>query len=98
MQPSRPVMPLSSVLEPLHARAIAESHARSRAFGLREHAGAWWWVGVALTGGAFVYEHAIVKPDDLSRVNRAFFTTNGFVGIALFVVGLADLLARGLGG
>ena len=37
MQPSRPVMPLSSVLEPPHARAIADSHARSRAFGLREH-------------------------------------------------------------
>ncbi|HVU72168.1 MAG TPA: menaquinone biosynthesis prenyltransferase MqnP [Mycobacteriales bacterium] len=67
------------------------------AFGLREGAGAFWWIGVAVTAGAFAYEHAIVKPDDLSRVNRAFFTTNGLVGIALFAFGLFDLLARGLG-
>ena len=40
---------------------------------------------------AFAYEHHIVTPDDLSRVNRAFFTMNGFVGIALFVFGVADL-------
>jgi 4-hydroxybenzoate polyprenyltransferase len=52
---------------------------------------------VVVTAGAFAYEHAIVKPDDLSRVNRAFFTTNGFVGIALFAFGLIDLLTRGLG-
>jgi 4-hydroxybenzoate polyprenyltransferase len=54
-----------------------------------------WWIGLALTAIAFAYEHAIVKPDDLSRVNRAFFTANGFVGIALFVFALIDLVARG---
>jgi 4-hydroxybenzoate polyprenyltransferase len=53
-----------------------------------------WWVGLVLTAVAFIYEHAIVKPDDLSRVNRAFFTANGFVGIALFVFALLDLLVR----
>ncbi|MGH8793768.1 MAG: menaquinone biosynthesis prenyltransferase MqnP [Stackebrandtia sp.] len=52
------------------------------------------WVGLALTAAAFVYEHSIVKPSDLSRVNRAFFTANGFVGIALFGFSLADLLLR----
>ena len=50
-----------------------------------------WWVGLALTAAAFVYEHAIVRPDDLSRVNRAFFTANGFVGIVLFAFALLDL-------
>ena len=54
-----------------------------------------WWVGLALTAGAFVYEHWIVRPSDLSRVNRAFFTANGFVGIALFVFALLDLVVRG---
>jgi 4-hydroxybenzoate polyprenyltransferase len=44
---------------------------------------------------AFAYQHAIVKPDDLSRVNRAFFTANGFVGIALFAFALVDLVVRG---
>jgi 4-hydroxybenzoate polyprenyltransferase len=53
-----------------------------------------WWIGLALAAAAFVYEHAIVRPDDLSRVNRAFFTANGFVGIVLFVFALADLVLR----
>jgi 4-hydroxybenzoate polyprenyltransferase len=58
-----------------------------------------WWIGLALAAAAFGYEHAIVRPDDLSRVNRAFFTANGFVGIVLFVFALADLVVRsGLGG
>src|SRR5205823_8575015 len=54
-----------------------------------------WWVGLALTAIAFGYEHAIVTPADLSRVNRAFFTANGFAGIALIVFALADLVVRG---
>ncbi|WP_045877396.1 menaquinone biosynthesis prenyltransferase MqnP [Pseudofrankia sp. DC12] len=67
-------------------------------FGLMEHFGALWWVGIAVTAVAFGYEHAIVRPNDLSKVNRAFFTANGFVGIALFVFALADLVIRGLRG
>jgi len=55
-----------------------------------------WWVGLVLTAAAFAYEHSIVKAHDLSRVNRAFFTANGFVGIILFVFALTDLLARGV--
>jgi 4-hydroxybenzoate polyprenyltransferase len=53
-----------------------------------------WWAGLAVTAAAFGYEHAIVKTNDLSRVNRAFFTANGFVGIALFVFALLDLVTR----
>jgi 4-hydroxybenzoate polyprenyltransferase len=53
-----------------------------------------WWIGLLITAAAFVYEHAIVRADDLSRVNRAFFTANGFVGIALFVFALLDLVVR----
>jgi 4-hydroxybenzoate polyprenyltransferase len=64
------------------------------AFGVMVGLGWLWWIGVALTAAAFVYEHAIVSPDDLSRVNRAFFTANGFVAIALFLFALADLIVR----
>jgi 4-hydroxybenzoate polyprenyltransferase len=64
-------------------------------FGALAGLGWLWWIGLALTGIAFVYEHSIVKPDDLSKVNRAFFTANGFVGIALFLFALLDLLVRG---
>jgi 4-hydroxybenzoate polyprenyltransferase len=35
-----------------------------------------------------------VTPNDLSKVNRAFFTANGFVGIALFLFALLDLVVR----
>ncbi|GAA1629492.1 menaquinone biosynthesis prenyltransferase MqnP [Catellatospora bangladeshensis] len=51
-----------------------------------------WWIGLALTAGAFAYQHVIVTPTDLSKVNRAFFTANGFVGIALFVFAVLALV------
>ncbi|MDX2850679.1 menaquinone biosynthesis prenyltransferase MqnP [Actinacidiphila glaucinigra] len=66
-------------------------------YGLAVGAGAFWWVGMLIVGGAFVYEHSIVKPGDLSRLNRAFFTVNGFIGMALFLCALLDLAVRGLG-
>ncbi|WFE63441.1 menaquinone biosynthesis prenyltransferase MqnP [Micromonospora sp. WMMD714] len=53
-----------------------------------------WWIGLVLTAVAFGYQHVVVTPTDLSKVNRAFFTANGFVGIALFVFALLDLLLR----
>jgi 4-hydroxybenzoate polyprenyltransferase len=55
-----------------------------------------WWVGVGLTGAILVYEHRIVRSDDLSRVNRAFFTANGVIGIGLFVFAVSDLIGYGL--
>ncbi|BEP12587.1 4-hydroxybenzoate octaprenyltransferase [Acidothermaceae bacterium B102] len=67
-------------------------------FGVREHFTGWWYAGLAVTAVAFAYEHAIVRTDDLSRVNRSFFVTNGFVGIALFAFAVVDLVSRGLGG
>ncbi|MEU6995641.1 menaquinone biosynthesis prenyltransferase MqnP [Streptomyces sp. NPDC046465] len=59
-------------------------------------AGVFFWLGLAVVAGAFGYEHSIVKPHDLSRLNRAFFQVNGFIGIALFACALLDLLVRGL--
>ncbi len=54
-----------------------------------------WWIGLVVAAGAFAYEHSIVSPGDLSRVNRAFFTANGFVGLALFAFAVLDLAVRG---
>jgi 4-hydroxybenzoate polyprenyltransferase len=65
-------------------------------FGIAAGLGWLWWTGVALTALVLVYEHAIVRANDLSRVNRAFFTANGVIGIGLFGFALADLLAHGL--
>jgi 4-hydroxybenzoate polyprenyltransferase len=53
-----------------------------------------YWTGLAVVAVALAYEHAVVKPNDLSKVNRAFFTANGFVAVALFAFALADLLLR----
>jgi 4-hydroxybenzoate polyprenyltransferase len=65
-------------------------------FGAAAGLGWLWWVGIVLTGLVLVYEHLIVRADDLSRVNRAFFTANGVIGIGLFAFALADLLVQGL--
>jgi 4-hydroxybenzoate polyprenyltransferase len=65
-------------------------------FGLAAGLGVLWWIGLGITTVVLGYEHVIVRPGDLSRVNRAFFTANGFVGIQLFVFALADLLVNGL--
>lgn len=50
-------------------------------------------VGVGLVGALLVYQHTLVKPSDLSKMNAAFFTTNAFVSIILFIgFGLAVYL------
>ncbi|TQK52617.1 4-hydroxybenzoate polyprenyltransferase [Streptomyces sp. SLBN-118] len=65
-------------------------------YALVTQAGGFFWTGLLIVGAAFLYEHTIVKPHDLSRLDRAFFTVNGFIGMALFGCALLDLLVRGL--
>ncbi len=50
--------------------------------------GPMYWVGLVVIGAVLAYEHAIVKPGDLSRIDKAFFDLNGYVSLAflLFVV------------
>ncbi|PRY58890.1 menaquinone biosynthesis prenyltransferase MqnP [Glycomyces artemisiae] len=80
----------------LHASSVAHvvTVALFAWFGLLTGFGLLYWIGLALVSAALVYEHSIVRPDDLSKVNRAFFTANGFVAVALFAFALADLLLR----
>lgn len=49
-------------------------------------------VGVAIVAALLIYEHSLVRPDDLGKVNVAFFQVNIGVSIGLLVVGLADLI------
>jgi 4-hydroxybenzoate polyprenyltransferase len=51
--------------------------------------------GVAAIGVLLTYEHRLVRPDDLSRVNRAFFHVNAVVSVGLLVVGALDLIVGG---
>ncbi len=54
--------------------------------------GHFYFVGVWIVVFIFIYEHAIVKPDDLSRVNLAFFTLNGMISLVLMALSIADIL------
>jgi 4-hydroxybenzoate polyprenyltransferase len=63
-------------------------------FGALEGFGLLWYGGLVLAGVAFVYQHAIVSPTDLSRVNRSFFTSNGVVGVVLGAAGILDVVMR----
>jgi 4-hydroxybenzoate polyprenyltransferase len=51
-----------------------------------------WFVAVGVVGVIFIVEHVIVTPDDLSRINLAFFTLNGIVSLCLGGLGLIDVL------
>ncbi len=51
-------------------------------------------IGVGLTVVLMTVEHAVVKPTDLSRINLAFFTLNGIIGLALGTLGVVDVLLR----
>jgi 4-hydroxybenzoate polyprenyltransferase len=48
--------------------------------------GPWYYAAVVVTALSLMYEHRLVSPDDLSKVNAAFFTTNGVVSVALFAL------------
>jgi len=56
-----------------------------------EHFGPVYYLGVAAIAVLLIYEHRLVNPDDLTRVNRAFFHVNAVVSIGLLVVGAVDL-------
>ena len=55
------------------------------------HLGLVFSVGLAAVGLLLVYEHSLVRADDLSRVNRAFFQVNGVISVGLLVFVLAQL-------
>jgi 4-hydroxybenzoate polyprenyltransferase len=64
------------------------------AVGLSAHLGLYYYGAVAAIAALLVYEHAIVKPDDLRRVNQAFFHVNAVVSATILVGALLDLFLR----
>ena len=49
-------------------------------------------IPIAILAGLLAYEHAIVRPTDLRRLDMAFFTMNGVIGVAFFGFVLVDAL------
>ncbi len=60
--------------------------------GMHAHAGLLYWIGLGLTGMLLIAEQSVVRANDLSRVNLAFFTLNGCVSIVFAALAIADLL------
>jgi len=84
------------------ARAIATARALHIAcvvalvsVGLMIHGGAWYWIGTAFTAALLLYEHSLVSPGNLSKLDAAFFTMNGMISIGFFFFVLLDRLVRG---
>jgi 4-hydroxybenzoate polyprenyltransferase len=60
------------------------------AVGLGLPVGVFYWLGVGAVAALLVYEHSIVSPHDLRRLDAAFFTVNGVISVAFFVFVLLD--------
>ncbi len=49
-------------------------------------------IGVLIASGLMLYEHSLVKPTDLSKLDMAFFNMNGYISITVFVFTLFNYL------
>ncbi len=75
---------VSEILHLLSAAAIIYA-------GVYGHFGWLYWIGTAVFAGMLVYQHSIVKPHDLKRVNLAFMTANGIASVVFAIFVIADL-------
>jgi 4-hydroxybenzoate polyprenyltransferase len=62
--------------------------------GIYGHFGWWYWTGIGVFIGMLIYQHSIVKPNDLSRVNIAFMTANGIASVVFSVFVLLDIFTH----
>lgn len=78
---------VSELLHLLSAAAVI-------AAGRLGHFGWLYWIGVLVFGGMLLYQHSIVKPNDLRRVNLAFMTANGIASVVFAVFVIIDLFVN----
>jgi 4-hydroxybenzoate polyprenyltransferase len=62
--------------------------------GVATHSGVWYWIGVAAAAVLLLYEHSLVAPGNLKRLDAAFFTMNGMISITFFFFVLLDRVLR----
>jgi 4-hydroxybenzoate polyprenyltransferase len=75
---------VSNLLHALSAACVISA-------GVYGHFGYWYWTGVAFFICLLIYQHILVKPTDLSKVNMAFFTTNGIASVVFAIFVILDL-------
>jgi 4-hydroxybenzoate polyprenyltransferase len=74
----------------MHVLAVILMFGLVHAFGLGTIA----LVGMCVVAALLVYEHSIIRPRDLSRMNAAFFTTNGIISVVFFLTVAVDVFVR----
>ncbi len=62
--------------------------------GIQAGLNSFYFIGIVLTAGALFYQHWIVNPNDLSKIQVSFFSTNGFISLALFIATWLSLLTE----
>ncbi|MBC7511416.1 MAG: UbiA family prenyltransferase [Ferruginibacter sp.] len=62
--------------------------------GIYGYFGWWYWIGIVVFIGMLIYQHSIVKPNDLSKVNIAFMTANGIASVVFAVFVLLDIFTH----
>ena len=77
-----------TVARALHLAAVA----LLAAVGFGVSVGWWYWAGVVAVAILLAYEHSLVQPGDLRRLDAAFFTLNGVISLAFFAFVLADVV------
>jgi 4-hydroxybenzoate polyprenyltransferase len=82
-----PALRLSSLFHVLTLLFLA-------AVGIAAQTGIIYWIGFAAVSTVLFWEHRIVKPNDLSRINKAFFDLNAYVSIGYFLTTVADISLR----
>jgi len=65
--------------------------------GIRLNLGLFYFIGILVTAFLLAYENSLIKPDDLSRLNVAFFTVNGIISVVMFFFVVVDVVSRGKG-
>jgi 4-hydroxybenzoate polyprenyltransferase len=60
--------------------------------GLGLTVGVWYWLGLIVVAALLAYEHSLVGPGDLARLDAAFFTTNGVISVTFFVFVFFDAI------
>lgn len=58
--------------------------------------GAVFWIGMLLVSGLFIYEHSLVRENDLSKLDMAFFNMNGYISVSVFLFTFLEYALRGV--
>jgi 4-hydroxybenzoate polyprenyltransferase len=83
----RKALRISELLHSLSAACVIVA-------GVYGHFGWLYWIGVAVFVGMLIYQHSIVKPTDIRRVNIAFMTANGIASVVFAIFVIADLFVQ----